>query len=130
MESREDIYGKIKTCLVDVLGVDEEEVEESSELIEDLGAESIDFVDIIFRLEKSFGIQIPRGELFPQDFFSNKDYVADGKFTEAGVSTFRQDYPFIDLKFAGDDIKVTELSKLYTVKMLVTYVDHKQKQAL
>lgn len=127
MENHEAIYEKVKSCLVDVLGVDDDDIEKGSALIEDLGAESIDFVDIIFRLEKTFGIQIPRGELFPQDFFNNKEYVADGKLTARGLETFGKEYPFIELKSAGKDVKVSDLSKFYTVDMLVKFVDRKQQ---
>lgn len=127
MENHETIYEKVKSCLVDVLGVDDDEIEKGSALIEDLGAESIDFVDIIFRLEKTFGIQIPRGELFPQDFFNNKEYVSDGKLTARGLETFGKEYPFIELKSAGKDVKVADLSKFYTVDMLVKFVDRKQQ---
>ena len=122
----EQTYDKIRECLVTVLGVDEDEVKAEASLIDDLGAESIDFVDLIFRLEKAFGIQIPQGELFPQDFFSNKEYVADGKFTAKGLELFRTKYPFIDLNGATD-MPVNKLSKLYTVKMLVNYINHKRK---
>ena len=117
-------FQKIRECLVTVLGVDEDEVKAEASLIEDLGAESIDFVDLIFRLEKAFNIHIPQGELFPQDFFSNKEYVAGGKFTAKGLEVFRAKYPFIELD-GKSDFPVSQLSKLYTVKMLVTYVKHK-----
>jgi len=117
-------FQKIRECLVTVLGVDEDEVKAEASLIEDLGAESIDFVDLIFRLEKTFGIHIPQGELFPQDFFSNKEYVANGKFTAKGLEVFKVRYPFIELN-GTSDLPVSQLSKLYTVKMLVNYIKTK-----
>jgi acyl carrier protein len=117
-------FQKIRDCLVTVLGVDEVEVKAEASLIEDLGAESSDFVDLIFRLEKAFGIHIPQGELFPQDFFSNKEYVASGKFTIRGLEVFKARYPFIELNGTGD-FPVSQLSKLYTVNMLVNYVKFK-----
>lgn len=127
MESQETTYEKVKSCLVDVLSVDEEEVTPEAALIDDLGAESIDFVDIIFRLEKSFGMKIPRGELFPQDFFSNKEFVKDGKFTTTGVDAFRTRYPFIDIKSDDGGIEVSKLTKSYTVDMLVKFIQLKQQ---
>src|SRR5206468_6300906 len=59
--TRDEIYSKVQGVLVDALGVDEEEVTPKASLIDDLGAESIDFLDIVFRLEKAFDIKIPRG---------------------------------------------------------------------
>lgn len=122
----EQTYNKIRDCLVDVLGVDQDEVKAEASLIDDLGAESIDFVDLIFRLEKAFGMKIAQGELFPQDFFSNKEYVDGGKFTAKGLELFRSKYPFIDMNGAAD-LPVNKLSKLYTVQMLVNFIAHKQK---
>ena len=68
MPTKEEIFEKIQAALVDALGVDEEDVTPDATLVGDLGAESIDFLDIVFRLEKSFSIKIPRGELFPRTF--------------------------------------------------------------
>lgn len=125
METQETLT-KVRDCLVTVLGVDADEVQPEASLIDDLGAESIDFVDLIFRMEKTFGIHIPQGELFPQDFFTNKELIADGKFTAKGLETFRSKYPFIDLN-GTSEMPVSKLSKLYTVKMLVDYITFKKK---
>ena len=66
MPSRSDeVFEKVKTCLVEALGVDDDEVTPEATMVGDLGAESIDFLDIVFRLEEAFDIKIPRGELFP-----------------------------------------------------------------
>ena len=80
--TKEDIFRKVRTALVDALAVEEEEVTEGATLVGDLGAESIDFLDIVFRLEKAFGIEIPRAELFPEDILTNAEYVDDGKVSD------------------------------------------------
>ena len=82
MPTKDEIYEKIKVALVDALGVDEDEVTPEATLVGDLGAESIDFLDIVFRLEKAFDIKIPRGELFPEDVLTDSKYVQDGRVTE------------------------------------------------
>ena len=69
---------------MDALGVDEEEVTREATLQGDLGAESIDFLDIVFRLERNFGIKIPRGELFPENLMADPEWIADGKLTSQG----------------------------------------------
>jgi len=66
MPTRDEIYEKVSATLVEALNVDEDEVTPEATLQGDLGAESIDFLDIVFRLEREFGIKIPRGELFPE----------------------------------------------------------------
>src|SRR6187402_2959480 len=96
MPTHEEILTKIRTALVEALGVDEDEVTEEATLTGDLGAESIDFLDIVFRLEKSFNIKIPRGELFPDDLLNNPDFVSNGKFTPQGLTQIKAKMPHAD----------------------------------
>jgi acyl carrier protein len=125
MSSRDEIYEKVRSTLVDALGVDDDEVTLEATLADDLGAESIDFLDIVFRLEKNFGIKIPRGELFPEDIQSDPDLVQDGKFTERGLTVLRERLPYVDLDAFAQDPSVTDLGELFTVEMLVRYVESK-----
>src|SRR5574339_738768 len=97
MLTKDEIFDKVRTALVDALGVDEDEVTPEATLVGDLGAESIDFLDIVFRLEKAFDIKIPRGELFPEDILTNTEYVEDGKVNSAGLSKLKERMPFVDL---------------------------------
>src|SRR5947208_15800976 len=97
MPSKPEIFEKIKTSLVDALGVDEEEVTPDATLVGDLGAESIDFLDIVFRLEKAFDIKVPRGELFPEDILTNSEYIQNGKVTPEGLAQLRKRMPFANL---------------------------------
>ena len=69
--NRDEIFQEVLEVLVDALGVDNDEVTTEATLMGDLGAESIDFLDIVFRLEKAFGIKIPREELFPAESLMN-----------------------------------------------------------
>src|SRR6476619_1127609 len=95
--SRDEIYQKVKDVLVDALGVDDDEVTPTATLRGDLGAESIDFLDIVFRLEKAFGIKIPRWEMFPEDLFTNAEYVQNGRITPAGLAEMKKRMPHMDL---------------------------------
>src|SRR5271167_4364308 len=98
MASSEEVYTKVSATLVEALNVDEEDVKPTSTLQGDLGAESIDFLDIVFRLEREFGIKIPRGELFPESIFQgDPDFVANGRVTDKGLSELRERMPFADL---------------------------------
>jgi len=123
--NKEEVFEKVKNCLVEALDVDEEDVTLEASLTEDLEAESIDFVDIVFRLEKAFDLKIPQGELFPQDVFSNKEFVKDGKLTDAGVKVIHDQYPYLDLPDDAVDMPVSDMAGLYNVDMLVRYVTHK-----
>src|SRR5579862_8713240 len=104
MPSQEEIYSKVSATLVEALNVDEEDVKPTSTLQGDLGAESIDFLDIVFRLEREFGIKIPRGELFPESIFQgDPEFVQNGRVTDKGLTELRTRMPFADLsKFEAD----------------------------
>jgi len=128
MPSQEEIYTKVSSTLCEALNVDEEDIKPTSTLQGDLGAESIDFLDIVFRLEREFGIKIPRGELFPESIFSgDPDYVQDGKVTPKGLDELRTRMPFADISKFEKDPKLTALSDLFTVDMIAKYIQGKLK---
>ena len=125
MPLNEEIFEKIQTALVDALGVDDDEITPAATMAGDLGAESIDFLDIVFRLEKSFGIEIPRAELFPEDILTSAEYVKEGKVTDVGLQQLRQRMPFADLtKFEANPV-VQEFGNMLTVSDLCRYVESK-----
>src|SRR5271155_4558139 len=104
MASSEEIYQKVTSVLVDALNVDEEDLTPTATLQGDLGAESIDFLDIVFRLEREFGIKIPRGELFPESVFQgDPDFVREGRVTEQGMGELRSRMPYADLAAFNQD---------------------------
>jgi acyl carrier protein len=131
--TRDEIYNKVKAVLVDALGVDEDEVTPDATLRGDLGAESIDFLDIVFRLEKAFTtdpakpFKIPRGEMFPEDIFNNAQFVDNGKVTAAGLAELKKRMPHVDLSAlqSGDDIEKMQ----FTVSTVVNYIESKLKAA-
>jgi acyl carrier protein len=91
-------------------------------LVGDLGAESIDFLDIVFRLEKAFNIEIPRAELFPEDILTNAEYVENGKVTATGVAELKKRMPFADLSHFEANPLVQEFGNLLTVNDMCRYV--------
>jgi len=123
--SDDEIFEKVREALVDALGVDEEEVVPEATMVGDLGAESIDFLDIVFRLEKAFGITIPRDELFPEDILTNAQYVQGGKVTDEGLAELKKRMPFADLsKFEANPV-VSDFGNLLTVSDMCSYVKSK-----
>lgn len=122
---KQEIFSKVQEALVEALGVDEEEVTPEATLQGDLGAESIDFLDIVFRLEKAFGIKIERGELFPEDILTNTDYVQDGKVNATGLAKLKERMPFADLTAFEADPNVQNLGKQLTVQDMCNFVEHK-----
>jgi acyl carrier protein len=122
MATQEEIFKKVQSTLVDALGVDEEQVEPGSTLQGDLEAESIDFLDIVFRLERNFGITIPRGELFPENLTSDPSMIKDGKLTAKGLEELASRMPYADMTEFAKNPEVDRIGDLYTVDMLVKYV--------
>lgn len=128
--NRDDIFQEVQEVLIDALGVDDDEVTTEATLMGDLGAESIDFLDIVFRLEKTFGIKIPREELFPiESMMNNPDFVSNGKLTDAGLAEMKDKMPHTDLAAFESDPDINKLGNLFTVNSIVNYVDIKLNAA-
>jgi acyl carrier protein len=126
MQTQEEIYSKVSATLVEALNVDEDEVSPASTLQGDLGAESIDFLDIVFRLEREFGIKIPRGELFPESIFQgDPEFVQNGKVTEKGLEELRARMPFADLSDFEKNPDLVKMSDLFTVEFITRYIQGK-----
>ena len=126
MPTEQEIFEKVRTTLVDALNVDEDEVTLKSRLRGDLNAESIDFLDIVFRLEKQFGVKIPREELFPESIFQgDPQFVTDGKVNEAGIKELQDRMPFADLSDFRKDPRLEKMEDLFTVELIVNYLKRK-----
>src|SRR5262245_66647997 len=116
MTSSDEIRTRVANVLVHALGVDEDEITPSTTLLEDLGAESIDFLDIAFRLEREFGIKIPRGELFIEPIFEGEgQIVQDGRVTASGLAALRAQMPYADLRHLDPDRRFDAVTDLLTV---------------
>ena len=123
MTAGEDVSARVARVLVEALNVDEDEVRPAATLQGDLGAESIDFLDVVFRLEREFGIKIPRGELFPESIFQgNSEFVRDGKVTDEGLRELRRRLPYADLSRFEQDPTVNHIGDLFTVDLIVRFI--------
>ncbi|MFH1614936.1 MAG: acyl carrier protein [Planctomycetota bacterium] len=124
--TRDEIFDEVKEIMVDALGADDDEITAEATLMGDLGAESIDFLDIVFRLEKAFGIKIPREELFPAEgIMSNPEFVSNGRLTEKGLEELKARMPHTDLDEFASDPDVNKIADLFTVESIVNFVESK-----
>ncbi|MHC4547923.1 MAG: acyl carrier protein [Planctomycetota bacterium] len=121
----QEIFAKVQKCVATALGRDEDEVQPDKALQRDLEAESIDYLDITFQLEKAFGITIEKDELFPQKVFQDETLVSEGVVTKKGLEFLQEKLPFADLGEFRDDPKVAKVPDLFTVGLLVNYVKMK-----
>lgn len=127
--SRDEVYTKVREVLTDALGVDDDEVSPTATLQGDLGAESIDYLDIVFRLEKSFNIKIPKGELFPDEIMTNPDNIEGDKVSKVGLERLKAAMPHADFSQFEKAPLVAKMSDLFTVGTIVNYVERKLKAA-
>jgi len=129
MSAFDEIYGRVAGVLVESLNVDQDDLRPTATLQADLGAESIDFLDIVFRLERELGIRAPRGELFPESVFQgDPDFVRDGRVTEQGMGELRSRMPYADLSAFDQDRRLTAVPDMFTVGLVVRYVEWKLGQ--
>ncbi|MDR2642213.1 MAG: phosphopantetheine-binding protein [Planctomycetaceae bacterium] len=124
---KEEIYNCVKEALIEALAVDEEEIRPESTLVGDLGAESIDILDIVFQLEKMLGIKIERGELVPADIINDKEgtYVQDNKLTERGLAEIEKRMPYANIEELKKNPMVSNIITILTVRDLCYLVESK-----
>ena len=123
MPDSNEIDARITKVLVQALGVEKDDIKPSATLQGDLGAESIDFLDIVFRLEREFMIRIPRGELFSELLFQDVTQILeDGHVTEAGLAALRSKLPYADWNSLERNRRLDRINDLITVNLLSSYV--------
>ena len=117
MIDEDAVYARVVEEFCEALGLDEDEVEPDSQVIEDLGAESLDFLDIAFRLERAFGVKVPRGELQRSaEATAGEEFEVEGKLTAAGAVALREAMPEVDPGDISEGFLVRNIPRLFTVK--------------
>ena len=114
----EGVYPKVREIIADVLVIDEEEVSLQSRLIADLGAESIDFLDLVFQLEKEFGIKIPRGQLEKnaRGNLAEDEFEKGGVLTANGMTALKSYLSEVPAEYFKANMKINEIPMLFTVE--------------
>jgi acyl carrier protein len=126
MLATDEINARIAKALVQALGVDEEDIRPSATLQGDLGAESIDFLDIIFRLEREFAIKIHQDELFPELVLLGKStLIEDGRLTDHGLTVLHKHMPYADWRKLERDRQLDRIDDLFTVDLVTSYITWK-----
>lgn len=126
MPSKDEIFSGVREALVDALAVDDEDVTPDATLVGDLGAESIDILDIIYRLEKNFGIKIDQAELIPSDLINSPEFKQDdGKLTASGVAELRKRLPYANLDAFEKNPLVQNIATVLTVNDMCFLIESK-----
>jgi acyl carrier protein len=120
-----DVDNAVKEAVVQALALDEDEVTPDSTLMDDLGAESIDLLDILFRIEKSTGVKIGASDLgdhiqggIPDDEFSDENQVVTAK----GAEQLHKVMPQVDPDEVAGSLNAEEVITLFTVQNLIDMV--------
>ena len=119
------VFEKVKDCIARALELEADDIAMNSRLIADLGAESIDFLDIVFRLEKAFKIKIPKGELFPEKILADARFVKNGQVTQTGIDELKTKMSNVNWDEFTKNPQVSSLGNLFTVGMIVNYLSDK-----
>lgn len=127
--THDEILGKVREVIVDALAVDEDKVTPEATLFGDLGAESIDILDIQFKLEQAFGFKIAEGEMLPQGSADDPTLVSAGRLTAKGTAALRARMPHLDFAGLGETPAIEEVAKAFKVQTLVNFVANKLSKA-
>lgn len=128
----ESVYPKVREIIADVLVIDEEDIALNNRLIADLGAESIDFLDLVFQLEKEFNIKIPRGQLEKnaRGELTEEEFEKGGVLTDKGLVALKNYLAEVPADYFHPNLKVNEIPTLFTVetfcKLIVSAVNEKK----
>jgi acyl carrier protein len=125
------VYPKVADTVADAIGCDVEKVKLNSTLIGDLGAESIDFVDIVFRLQRQFKVKIPRGRIVEEarGSLSEAEFEKAGVVTEAGVARLRAYLSEVPAERFTSPLNVADIPRLFTVETFCKLVIRQQRAA-
>ena len=125
------IWAGVQSAFADALGLDDDEVLPSSKIIEELDAESLDFLDIAFRLERTFNIKIPRGgiESAAREDVGEEAYEVDGVLTDAALERLKGALPEIPPGEFSSGLKTVEVPELFRVATFYNLVLHLMNQA-
>lgn len=127
----EGVYPKVREIIADVLVIDEDDISMNSRLITDLGAESIDFLDLVFQLEKEFSIKIPRGQLEKnaRGDLTEEEFEKGGVLTSEGLAALKNYLNEVPAEHFKPNMKVNEIPMLFTVetfcKLIVSAANEK-----
>jgi acyl carrier protein len=125
------IFPRVADLMADALAREPHEVQLHSRLIADLGAESIDFLDIVFRLEQAFGIRIPRGQILEEarGDLSEDEFHSEGVLTAAGLARLRDVLDEVPADALAPGLRIDDVPLLFTVETFCKAVARAQRAA-
>ena len=125
------VYPTVAETIADALGCDIGEVKPDASLIEDLGAESIDFLDMVFRLERAFKVKIPRGKIVEnaRGTLTEAEFEQKGIVTDVGMAQLRAYLSEVPDDRFKSPMKVADIPRLFTPETFCKLVVQAQRDA-
>lgn len=122
--TREEVVKKVQAAFIEALGVDDDEVTPESKIFDDLGAESLDLLEIVFLLERTFDIKIPRGGMkeASQAGIDPSQYEVDGKLTALALEKLQELMPEVDPSEIKPGLTANDIPRLFRVQTFVNIV--------
>jgi acyl carrier protein len=122
--TQDEIFEKVREAFVEALGVDDDEVEPGAKVIDDLGAESLDLLEIVYLLERAFDIKIPRGGIQQQsqEGVDPSEYEVDGVLTPLALEKIRELMPEVPPDEFEDGMTANDIPTLFRVQTFVNIV--------
>ena len=127
MPHQDDVFARMRALIADSLAVDESTITPESRLIDDLGADSLDFVDLTFAIEKAFGVRLRESELnfLARLDFSSPAVMQGGYLTRDTIASVRPLLPALDRAADPDRVTPGELFSLLTVETLCLMIQRR-----
>jgi acyl carrier protein len=124
------VYPAVAETMADALGCDVADVRPDASLIEDLGAESIDFLDMVFRLERAFKVKIPRGKIVEnaRGSLSEAEFEQKGLVTDTGLAQLKMYLSEVPAERFRTPMKVKDIPRLFTPETFCKLVIAAQRQ--
>lgn len=123
------VFPKVAATMADALGCDVDQVKLDASLIDDLGAESIDFLDIVFRLERAFKVKIPRGKIVEEarGDLSEAEFDRGGVVSDAGLARLKSFLNEVPADRFQSPMKVAAIPHLFTTETFCKTVIRQQR---
>ncbi|MFC2140887.1 acyl carrier protein [Acidobacteriota bacterium] len=125
--NEEQIISKVKVSIAETVGIKQEEVTLDASVIDDLGADSLDLLDLVFQLEQEFDIRITRGEMESRakETMPEEDFEVDGFLSEKAKDALKKSLPEVDASRFEGNIRKSEIPRLFTVRTFIKIVKEK-----
>ena len=125
------VYPKVAETMADALGCEVDDIKLDVSLIEGLDAESIDFLDMVFRLERAFKIKIPRGKIIDnaRGDLPEAEFEQKGLVTDKGLAQLKAYLSEVPQERFKNPMKVADIPRLFTPETFCKLVIRAQREA-